>query len=205
MDAERSLFRLGQVKGYRNLSQGSVGSAWLLAREILSVTPVVSDQRIVYVGREIPGNKWGIVSIGSDIRKRELPFEGTPTSAFIGFGYSISEMIAVEQDHRDWWIITPGEHKKLNPLFDSRVVGIIQDPENYIKPCLLVLESNNRTLALRSATTHLEVHTASASIEYVTVSHATPYIAYSTVEGEVVVYSLMHKEVVCRFLPEGQG
>ncbi len=208
MDAERSLFRLGQVKGYKNLSQNSVGSAWLLAKEVLAVAHRSFNQRIIYVGKETPGNRWRIVSISDEITKRDLPFEGTPTNAFFGvceYGpdnhYGI---IAIEQNHSDWWVINAWATESLTPLFDSCVVGVVQNSENYRRLCLVVLESNRRTIALRDTTRQIEIHTASAPIETVTVSHATPQIAYSTIEGEVVVYSLTHKEVVCRFLPEGK-
>lgn len=209
MDGERSLFRLGQVKGYKNLSQNSVGSAWLLAREVLAVAHRSSNQRIIYVGRETPGDRWRMVSIADGITRRDLPFEGTPTNAFFGFGDYGADyhygMIAIEQNHSDWWVINAWTTESLTPLFDSCVVGVAQNPEDYRRSCLIVLESNRRAIALRDTTRHIEIHTASAPIESVTVSHAAPYFAYSTIEGEVVIYSLVKKEVVCRFLPEEQG
>src|SRR5262249_54865579 len=126
-----------------------------------------------------------------------------PTKAFLRCGtYGSFGLIAIEENHTDWWIISPGEKGKLNPLFDSRVVGIMSNPEDHARPCLVVLEADNRSLALRSTTKHIVIHTAAAPIEEVTVSHAAPFIAYTTREGEVVIYSITHKEAVCRYLPE---
>lgn len=207
LDAERQLFCLGKVKDYR-LTQGNVGAAWLVARDVLALAAAPTPAQLVYIGRVVPGNEWRVVSLGEQSFHRELPFDAAPTNAFLGmFGFSsyaaASLAIAVEQGHSTWWVRrVANEDMALQALFDSRIVGVTLSPESHRSLALVALESDQQTFALRDTTRHLAIHKAAAPVAQVTVSATTPHLAYATVAGEVVVYSLLNREVVCRYLPE---
>jgi hypothetical protein len=71
-----------------------------------------------------------------------------------------------------------------------------------MEPALVLLENDRRTLSLRGLSQSEHIHTATTPIEYITVCTTAPYVAYSTIEGEVVVCSLLTKARLCDFVPE---
>jgi hypothetical protein len=208
LDARGSLFHLRQSKSSEKPEPGVVGSAWLVASQVLAVAPVYS--RIVYVGCDNAKSKWRVVSISDDTFHLDLPFEETPTKAFFGYGAMLTHQTfgfpAIEKDNYTWIIISAnGESYHPRPE-GTRVVGVSfitpPDGRRKIEPALLLLEADRRTLTLRGITQSQSFHTAPAPIEHITTSTTAPYVAYSTVDGEVVVYSMLAKTRLCNFLPE---
>ena len=47
-----------------------------------------------------------------------------------------------------------------------------------------------------------EIFRAHAPVEHITLCQRAPYIAYSTVHGEIVIYSVKHRADLCRYRPE---
>jgi hypothetical protein len=90
----------------------------------------------------------------------------------------------------------------LPKLSSEAVVGIIQNPKITVEPSLVVLWGNQRTLQLHGKFRSDVLLTADEPIAHVTISSKLPYLAYVTIKGEVVVYSLLQRKVLCRFLPK---
>jgi hypothetical protein len=208
VDGRGSLFQFRQSKDSDKLEPGVVGSVWLVASEVLAITPVYS--RIVYVGCDNSKIRWRVVSMQNDTLYLDLPFEESPTKAFFGYGALLTHQtfgfLAIEKNEYTWVIISAeGESSHPRPE-GTKVVGVSfitpQNNRRKIEPALILLEDDKRTLSLRGITQSERFHTASAPIEHITTSTTAPYVAYSTVDGEVVVYSLLSKAKLCNFVPE---
>ncbi|MCI0487185.1 MAG: hypothetical protein L0229_11360 [Blastocatellia bacterium] len=212
VDGAGSLFRLTKLENHATLVNGKliVGQALIVATNVLAIATIGS--RIVCVGKEWPDDEWRIMSIGADLMRMSLPFEGAPAGAFFGTGFGLADnkygLLALWQTALRWSIITsdgisPKESSLLCPA-DARAVGIARmrrESGKKDEPALIVLESDGRSLALVSHSRRQPLLTAAAPITHVTASHAAPRIAYSTAEGEVVIYSLTHRAAICRYLP----
>ncbi len=70
-------------------------------------------------------------------------------------------------------------------------------------PGLVALELDQQTITLNGRNWAQEILRAHAPIEHIAVCQRAPFIAYSTVEGEIVIYSVRHRADLCRYLPEG--
>jgi hypothetical protein len=79
------------------------------------------------------------------------------------------------------------------------VVGLLVNIFKGDDPGLLALESDRQTLTLNGRNWRHEILQSTAPIDRVAVSHTAPNIAYSTVSGEIVVYSLQHRANLCRY------
>lgn len=206
LDARGSLFRLEGNSPVFASGRSVVGTAYLWATSVIAITPLLND-RIVYVGMEYPARSWRIVSLGTDVEKRDIPFDGVPTKAFFAHGGSLATskfgLLALEKDFSEWTVISSRGDLSLSPPRGANVVGLARHIRKN-EPGLLVLEDDRRSLTLYGKAWQQEILTAPAPISHVTVSHAAPNIAYSTIEGEVIVYSLAYETALCRFLPRGK-
>lgn len=188
------------------MGRAVVGTAYLWATKVLAITPLLND-RVVYVGIEHPTGSWRIVSLGADVEKRDIPFEGIPTRAFFTHGGSLATnkfgLLALETNFSEWTVISARGDLIIDPPRGANVVGFARHIRKN-EPGLLLLEDDRRTLTLYGDRWQQTTLTAPAPISHVAVSHAAPNIAYSTIEGEVIVYSLAYERALCRFLPRGK-
>jgi hypothetical protein len=151
-----------------------------------------------------------IVSIGTDVARQPIPFTGTGTKAFFGFGGDAAHksfgLLAVEQTELQWAVISAkGETVLVKPSGAERVVGVIANTPLGKEPGLVALDGDQRTLTLNGHNWRQTILKANAPVNRVTVSHVAPYIAYSTTNGEIVVYSLQHRADLCRYQQGGQS
>ncbi len=206
MDARGSMFRLEGNRHASVTGRTVVGTVYLWASSVLAITPLVQD-RVVYVGIEHPAGSWRIVSLGADVEKRDIPFDGTPTRAFFAHGGSLATnkfgLLALEKDFSEWTVISARGDLILSPPSGANIVGFARHIRKN-EPGLLALEDDRRALTLYGNQWQHEILTAPAAISHLAVSHAAPNIAYSTIEGEVIVYSLAYEAALCRFLPRGK-
>jgi hypothetical protein len=206
LDAAGSLFRLCALKGEAKSIGGKpiVGTVHLIATDVLAVASW--DARLVYVGREWPGNNTFIVSVGTDITRMAIPFEGEARRAFFGprssVGHEKFGLLAIEQNEFQWAIVTARGERVLVRPNAAKVVGVLTDGT---EPGLLALESDGRTLALHGRNWRKKILEANSTIDRVSVSQVLPYIAYSTINGEIVVYSLTHRADLCRYQTEARS
>lgn len=209
LDAAGALFRLVKLNKEEQSIGGRpvVGTAHILATDVLATALV--NSRLVYVGKEWPGESTHIVSIGTDIARMPIPFTGNGTKAFFGFGGDVGHknfgLLAIEQTEFQWAVVSEkGETVLVKPSGAERVVGVIAGTELSREPGLIALDGDRRTLTLNVRNRRQTILKANAPIDRVTVGTAAPHIAYSTTSGEIVVYSLQHRADLCRYLQGGK-
>lgn len=114
------------------------------------------------------------------------------------------DLLAVQRDDRAWAIFSTDSRLDLTPPSGDRVVGVgsVSRAEG---PGLLVLDTDQRTLLLTGRSWTRVLPSASADVAHVAVSPSTGFVAWSTMAGEVVVYSLRQDAVLARWLPEGEA
>jgi hypothetical protein len=209
IDGSGSLFRFSPLTDELG-SKPFAGTVHLVATDVLAAN-IVNDF-LVYVGREWPDNEFRIVAIGKDISRRRA-LEGKPHRAFFGppprFAYnevphSQFGLLALEQAKSQWVVITDTAQKALAKPKGAKVIGVLVEERSDGEPGLLVLEDNFRTVTLNGHKWRKEIFHAHAQVAQIAVCQRAPYIAYSTVAGEIVIHSLRHGADLCRYLPEGE-
>ena len=208
IDGAGSLFRFSRLKEKYKLvgSRVVLGMVQLIATEVLAVN--VFNSRLVYVGREWPENTFSIVSIGEGHIDRATTFEGKALRAFfgpsLGFAHPQYGLLALEQTESQWLVITGDARKELVKPYGAKVFGVLVDERSVLKPGLLALEDDLQTVSLNGDNWRKEILRAHAPVKHIALSQRMPYIAYSTVDGELVIYSIRHNADVCRYSPEDE-
>jgi hypothetical protein len=206
LDGAGSLFRFSTLKGEPKSVwlRPVAGTMQLIASEVLAVTLLHSC--LIYVGNEWPDNEFRIVSIGNTIT-REKPLGGKVLRAFFGpppLGHPEFGVLALEHSDSHWTVIgNQGQQAVVKPR-GAKVVGVLLLPRIRLEPGLLVLEDDLQTVTLNGRDLRKEIFRAHAPVEHIVLCQTAPYIAYSTIHGEIVVYSLRHEADLCRYLPEGE-
>jgi len=208
VDGAGSLFRFSRLNGEPKslASRPLSGTVHLVATDVLAVN--VFDSRFVYVGREWPDDEFRIVSIGGGHVDRATTFEGKALRAFFGpqsaLGHPQYGLLALEQTEFQWLVIGGGERKDLVKPYGAKVFGVLVDERSGGGYGLLALEDDLQTVSLNGRNWRKEILRAHAPIKHIALSQRAPYIAYSTVDGEIVIYSVHHRADLCRYLPEGE-
>lgn len=206
VDGAGSLFRFSRLKGTPKFlgSKPLSGTVHLIATDVLAVNML--NSRLVYVGREWPDNEFRIVAIGDKIT-RNTPLEEKALRAFFGPPSKLDHpdfgLLALEQSEFQWVVISEKGQKVLVKPSGAKVFGVLADQRSGTEPGLLALEDNLQTVTLNGRNWRREIFHAHAPVEHIALCQREPYIAYSTVNGEIVIYSLKHHADLCRYLPEG--
>lgn len=204
VDGAGSLFRFSCLKGGTKFVGSNLvsGTIHLIATEVLAVD--VLNSRLVYVGREWPDDQFRIVSIGEGVT-RQTPLEEKALRAFFGppskFAHPEFGLLALEQTEFQWLVISDQGQKVLVKPNGAKVIGVLAERSGS-EPGLLSLEDNRQTVTLNGRNWRKEIFHAHAPVEHITLSQRAPYIAYSTVDGEIVIYSVQHLTDLCRYLRE---
>ena len=127
-------------------------------------------------------------------------FFGPPTR----FAHPEFGLIALERTNFYWIVISEKGQLILSRPKSAKIIGVMADDRSDAGPGLLALEDDHRTVTLNGHNWRREVLEAHAHVEHITVCQRAPYIAYSTVDGEIVINSLRHEADLCRYLPEGE-
>ena len=208
VDGAGSLFRFSRLIGEPK-SLGSTrlsGTVHLVATDVLAVN--FSNNRLVYVGREWPDNEFRIVSIGQGIA-RTTTVEPTALRAFFGPAsrYADAEfgLLALEKTDFQWAVVSRKEIKVLAKPVGAKVFGVLMDDDRGDHDAgLLTLEDDRQTVTLNGRNWRKEIFRAHAAVEHIALCQREPYIAYSTVHGEIVIYSVQHRSDLCRYFSEGE-
>ena len=207
VDGAGSLFRISPLKGGSKYvrSRPLEGTVHLIATEVLAVN--VSNSRLVYVGREWPDDKFRIVSIGEEIA-RTTTVQEKALSAYFGPPSKLAGpkfgLLALEETESEWLVISGEGQKVLEKPDRAKVFGVLGDERSNTEPGLLALEEDRQTLTLNGRNWQKEILRAHAPVKHIALCQREPNIAYSTVDGEVVIYSVEHRADLCRYLPEDE-
>ena len=212
VDGTGSLFRFSPLEGEIKFlgSRPVSGTMHLIATDVLAVNIV--NGFLVYVGREWPDNEFRIVAIGKEISRRR-GLEKKPLRAFFGppprfpheeVPHSQFGLLALEHAKSQWVVITDTAQKALVRPKGVKVIGVWVEDRADGEPGLLALEDDLRTVTHNGRNRRKEIFYAHAPVEHIAFCQRAPFIAYSTVDGEVVIYSVRHGADVCRYLPEGK-
>ncbi len=208
VDGAGSLFRFSRLNGEPKslASRPLSGTVHLVATDVLAVNVFASC--FVYVGREWPDDEFRIVSIGGGHVDRATTFEGKALRAFFGppseSAHPQYGLLALEQTEFQWLVIDAGQRKDLVKPYGAKVFGVLIDERNVVEPGLLALEDDLQTVSLNGRNWRKEILRAHAPVKHIALSQRAPFIAYSTVDGEIVIYSVHHRADLCRYLPEGE-
>jgi len=202
------LFRFSRLIGEPK-SLGSTrlsGTVHLVATDVLAVN--FSNNRLVYVGREWPDNEFRIVSIGQGIA-RTTTVEPTALRAFFGPASRYADpefgLLALEKTDFQWAVVSRKEIKVLAKPVGAKVFGVLMDDDRGDHDAgLLTLEDDRQTVTLNGRNWRKEIFRAHAAVEHIALCQREPYIAYSTVHGEIVIYSVQHRSDLCRYFSEGE-
>ena len=208
VDGAGSLFRFMRLIGEPK-SLGSTrlsGTVHLVATDVLAVN--FSNNRLVYVGREWPDNEFRIVSIGQGIA-RTTTVEPTAVRAFFGPASRYADpefgLLALEKTDFQWAVVSRKEIKVLAKPVGAKVFGVLMDDDRGDHDAgLLTLEDDRQTVTLNGRNWRKEIFRAHAAVEHIALCQREPYIAYSTVHGEIVIYSVQHRSDLCRYFSEGE-
>ncbi|HEY6215946.1 MAG TPA: hypothetical protein VIW74_04745 [Pyrinomonadaceae bacterium] len=208
VDGAGSLFRFMRLIGEPK-SLGSTrlsGTVHLVATDVLAVN--FSNNRLVYVGREWPDNEFRIVSIGQGIA-RTTTVEPTALRAFFGPASRYADpefgLLALEKTDFQWAVVSRKEIKVLAKPVGAKVFGVLMDDDRGDHDAgLLTLEDDRQTVTLNGRNWRKEIFRAHAAVEHIALCQREPYIAYSTVHGEIVIYSVQHRSDLCRYFSEGE-
>lgn len=208
VDGAGSLFRFSRLKGEpKSVGSRSIsGTMHLIATDVLAVK--ILNGRFVYVGREWPDDEFRIVSVGEGSVDRATTFEGKALRAFFGSASAVNHpqygLLALEQTEFQWLVITHNERIDLVKPYGAKVFGVFVDDRLDAKVGLLALEDDLQTISLNGRNCRRQMLRTHAPVEHIALCQRFPYIAYSTVTGEIVIYSLHHRADLCRYLPEGE-
>ena len=198
LDAAGKLVRLARA--------GSLHcSAGVEADGVLAMAPLAHG--VVYVARR--DSRYVVVLAAGDGKELVYPLGDECLRAFFGYGGPLAHprygLLILESSAGQWTVLHARGRSSFVAPSGTTVVGVAasQDGEDgRTGPALVVLESDERTLSLLAQTWSHSLPPASADIAHAAVSSMSPHVAYSTVRGEVVIYSLVHQAVVYRMTGE---
>lgn len=207
IDGVGSLFQFKRIQGEPKFigSRHLSGTIGLVATGVLAVN--IQNSRLVYAGREWPDDQFRIVSIGNGIQ-RITPVVDEPLRAFFGplskLDHPEFGLLALEQTEFQWLVISVKGEKDLVKPYGAKVFGVMIDERSVAEPGLLALEDDLQTVSLNGRNWRKEILRGHARIEHMALCQREPYIAYSTVDGEIVIYSMHHRADLCRYRPEDE-
>lgn len=132
---------------------------------------------------------------------------GAGRHAYGGFGGATAGqnwgLLGLEMADGTWNVESGETVWQLTPPAGAEVFGVTGPLTYGESPGIVVLEADRRTISVRGLNWSHQLPEASAEIEHTAVSTVAAQIAYATVRGEVVVYSLPHTAVLYRLTPAG--
>lgn len=131
---------------------------------------------------------------------------GEGGKAFFGFGGGLADpefgLVAVQSGPREWVIADRNTTNTFVPPQESEVVGVVLPGQNWNGPGLVVLEPGRRSLWVLGRERHHVLPPPSAEIAHVSVSPYSSLVGYTTVTGDVLVYSLYENTILYRLSSE---
>lgn len=197
LDAAGNLFLLNQIGQSDDSGEAIVGTAMLLAKNVLAVGQ--SGNNFVYIGCEDGNEYHRLVEISEQTERRALAGRRLK-NAFLGRGEAGGKVIGFEDELGTWTIIDEEYRHRLMPPPKGEVVGVYRDQRIAPSPGFFELMNDRRTLDFcwehgRRKT----VLKADAEIVKIEFSPRSPLLAYQTADGELALFSLTHRMIIRRY------
>jgi hypothetical protein len=192
----------------RLLPAGLRGEPELLADRVLGAAVVA--RRLVFV--EAPrADRPARVAVIADVAGTGAPSTALELAAdvegvFFGYGGRMAHphcgLAAVAHAGGAWEVLSAARSRPfLTPFAGTRVVGVASDARRG-EPGLLLLEEDRRSLVLAGLHWTRKLPSAGGEIAQVAASSTAPLIAYTTVNGGLVIASLDRGAPLLRLFPE---
>ncbi|HYH98916.1 hypothetical protein [Hyalangium sp.] len=143
-----------------------------------------------------------------DHHQRHLPLGAGEGEAYFGYSQSLGHaeggLLALRHRPGAWQVLLEKGSVQLHPPVDSQVVGVGVSYKDLQEPGLLLLGPDRRGFTLLGAHAAHPVARASEGVVHAAASHGLPVIAWLTVKGELVVWSLHQEAALYRAAP-GEG
>jgi len=176
-------------------------STEIIATGVEAVT--ISTQWPAYVYRF--GNNWVKTSLAPDAADLRVVRPDAGRRACSGFGGAAANphwgLSGLEYGDGSWCVESGETVWQFNPPVGTEVFGVIGPLRYGESPALVVLDADRRTISVLGLNWTHRLPEASTEIRHTAVSTVAAQIAYSTVQGEVVVYSLPHTAILYRLTP----
>ena len=177
----------------------------LFARRVESVSPTTHG--LAYVARNDDDWVKVVHPPSGDAPRIARPHAGNRACG--GFGGATSSLfwgLAGLEFSDGSWCVEAGEAIwQLTPPAGAEVFGVTGPMQYGGGPGIVVLEADRRTISALGLNWSHQLPEASAEIRFVSVSPVAAQIAYATVLGEVVIYSLTYTTILYRLTAAGEG
>ncbi len=143
-----------------------------------------------------------------DQQQRHLPLGPGDGKAYFGYSQSLGHeeagLLAVRHRPGVWQVLLASGNVQLNEPAGSQVVGVAALSRSGQQPGVLLLRPDRRSFSLTSVQMTHSVAQASEEVVHAVASHGLPVLAWLTVKGELVVWSLEQDQALYRASP-GEG
>ena len=141
-----------------------------------------------------------------DPHKRYLPLGPGDGKAFFSQVYTMAHpeagLVALRHQPGIWQVLLPEGNVQLSVPIGSRVVGVGMNHFPNKEPALILLGADRRSLLFHSPSGSRLIARSPEDVTQVMSSHGLPVLAWLTVKGELVVWSLQHDSAIYRAAPE---
>jgi hypothetical protein len=142
-----------------------------------------------------------------DHQQRHVPLGPGDGEAFFGYSQSLGHfeagLLAVRHRPGTWQVLLEQGNVQLSVPVGSRVVGVAVTYRDTQQPAVVVLGPDRRSFTLIGThEPHKVVARASEEVVHAAASHGLPVLAWLTVKGELVVWSIHQGSALYRAAPE---
>ncbi|MFN0122043.1 MAG: hypothetical protein ACKV2V_16225 [Blastocatellia bacterium] len=208
LDEHGQLLLMSRTEREIALSSGlrAKGSLTFWARDVVAFTRLADG--VAHIGRNWTDAGWKLVKTRSEnqrLHKEELPLGFEPREVFWGNGSYVSHraygLIAIRRDDSSLVTISPDGDVVSFSAPRGKIVGVMHAPGRNLEMAVVTLEDDGHTLMMNGSGWAAPLLRAPAVIEQVTVSPVSPHIAYSTVNGDLIIWSRQSGRQLCAYAP----
>ncbi len=178
----------------------------LLANRVTALAEVRRKPAFVMTSAEVPATEGVWLGLLEDNHQRHLPLGSGDGEAYFGhaplIGHTEAGLLALRRKPGAWQVLLAHDMVDLNVPVGWRVVGVAVHPRMAEEPGLLLLGPDRRAFSLMTPSGQHRVARASEEVVHAAASHGLPVLAWLTVKGELVVWSLEQEAALYRAAPE---
>lgn len=194
LDAKGNLFLFYQ-KDFAG--SPSIGRVQKTAENVLAIGQ--TGNKFMFIGCEDGNEYHHLVSISDTIERHSLAGKRLKRAMF-GRGDYDRQIYAIEDDAGNWSVLDAENKPRIMPKPNGEVVGVIHDSRLAPVSGFFELMSDQKTLEFCwQYGRRKHILTADAEIVKIEFSPRSPILAYQTINGELVIYSLTYRTAIGRY------